>query len=101
MARDVIAHSLAGGSTSIAAGTTFHVPVEPGQIGIIFRYFSGSSLLVGGASLGTNGFLVSNAAAHTYLQLPIGGTYSVRCVGTSVVYTYIKLYDEGVTGAQG
>lgn len=103
MAKDILAYSLAGGLTTIAAATTIPVNPEPGLLGIYYRVLTvGASLALGGASLsGTNdGYVLASTAAHKYVDMVIGGTFWILS-GTGANITYMKLYGNGSVGAQG
>lgn len=100
MARDTIAHSVAGGVTFIAALTLVPVNPEAGLIGMYMRSLGGS-YTIGGPSMGINGgYLFSNTAAHTYINMAISGTFFMTANATGAL-VYLKLYSEGTTGAQG
>jgi hypothetical protein len=94
MAKDDDVHSGLGQRFFVGLSTIFGVTVAPGQVGAIYKYFSGGTLEIGGATLTWgNGYVFAVGEA---ISMDSAGTFYFASTGSTSTLMVLRGRSAGI-----
>ena len=96
MADENLTKGLLGQAVNVGLSAVLGVTVVSGQLGCIFKFVTGGSLVLGGATLTwTNGYLVSPGEA---LNMNVSSTFYLAASGATAQCFILKSLSQGNEG---